>query len=237
MTKTQIVCHRGACRLAPENTVASGHMAAMLGGNIVELDLRQSRDGQVYVLHDATLERTTNGQGRIRDMDAADLDMLDAGAWFGSKFTGEPLPRFPAFLDALGGQVDFYIEVKDADPDKVAQAVLNAGLRDRCFTYSENADMRAAMRSAAPWMKRMVNWRDLNALDDARAVHDAQILEFHAPDLTEDRYAAARGLGLEVMVFTPLQDEAAFRRALTLNVDYLNIDYPELAYHLRKILQ
>ncbi|KAJ56246.1 hypothetical protein ACMU_10870 [Actibacterium mucosum KCTC 23349] len=237
MTKTQIVCHRGACRLAPENTIVSGHMAAMLGGNFIELDLRQSRDGELYVLHDLTLERTTNGQGRISDMDAVDLDTLDAGTWFSEEFAGEPLPRFSAFLETLSGVADFYIEVKQADPDAVAQAVLKAGLRDRCFTYSETPQMREAMRNAAPWMKRMVNWRDLQSIEDARAIHDAQIVEFHAPDLTGDRLDAARALGLEVMVFTPLRDEVTFRRALSLNVNYLNIDYPELAYHLRKVLQ
>lgn len=237
MSRTRIVCHRGACRHAPENTIAAGHVAAQLGGDIVELDLRQSRDGVLYVLHDATLERTTDGRGAIAATGSAVLDTLDAGGWFGPEYAGEPLPRFDAFLAALAPEVDFYVEVKEADPDDVAVAILAAGLAERCFTYSEDAGMRDAMRRAAPWLKRMVNWRDLGAIAEARHVHDAQILEFHAPDMTDERLEAARDEGLEVMVHTPLRDEAAFRRALSAGVDYLNIDYPQLAVHLRKVLQ
>jgi glycerophosphoryl diester phosphodiesterase len=91
--KTQIVYHRGACRHAPENTIASGLAAARLGGDIVELDVRQSRGGVLYVLHDAKVDRATNGTGAIAQMTSADLDRLDVGEWFGLAFTGERLPR------------------------------------------------------------------------------------------------------------------------------------------------
>ena len=229
---TQIVCHRGACMHAPENTVAAGLAAARLGGDIVELDVRQSRDGVLYVLHDATLDRTTDGAGPIAETGRAELDRLDAGSWFGVEFAGEPLPRLDTFFDALSGCVDFYVEVKAADADAVADAITRAGLRQRCFTYSEDAEMRAAMRSAAPWLKRMVNWRDLDGIEEA---HDrgAAIVEFHVPDITKKRLAAARDTGLEVMVHTPLLDEPAFRDAIAAQVDYLNIDYPEIAARIR----
>ncbi len=112
----------------------------------------------------------------------------------------------------------------------------SAEIENRCFTYSETADMRAAMRTAAPWLKRMVNWRDLTAISQA---HDrgAAILEFHAPDFRPDRLAEARAEGLEIMVHTPCDDRDAFRTALTARVEYLNIDYPEIAAQLRSDLQ
>jgi glycerophosphoryl diester phosphodiesterase len=232
---TRIVCHRGACRHAPENTIASGLTAARLGGDIVELDVRQSRDGVLYVLHDATVDRTTDGAGAIAEMHSAELDRLDAGAWFGPEFSGEPLARLGAFFAALKDRTGFYVEVKVADADKVADAIRRAGIGDRCFTYSETADMRDAMRAAAPWLKRMVNWRDLRAIAEA---HDrgAAILEFHAPDFTAGRLAEARAEGLEIMVHTPLEDRAVFRAALAAGVEYLNIDYPDIAAQLRSEL-
>ncbi len=121
--KTQIVCHRGACRHAPENTIASGLAAARLGGDIVELDVRQSRDGVLYVLHDATVDRTTNGSGPIADLTSTEIDRLDAGTWFGPEFTDEPVPRLDRFFHVLKAQVGFYVEVKTADADAVADAI------------------------------------------------------------------------------------------------------------------
>ena len=77
---TRIVCHRGACRLAPENTLASARKAVAEGGDIIELDIRDSADGVPYVIHDALLDRTTNGRGYIAETDSAVLDTLDAGS-------------------------------------------------------------------------------------------------------------------------------------------------------------
>jgi glycerophosphoryl diester phosphodiesterase len=237
MSRTRIVCHRGACRVAPENTIASGLKARELGGDIVELDLRQSRDGVLYVLHDSTVDRTTNGSGAIAEMESAELDRLDAGDWFGSAFTGEPLPRFDRFLKELKAGLDFYVEVKSANADAVAAAIKSAGLAERCFTYSEQAGTRAAMREAAPWLKRMINWSNLIAISEARTVHDAQILEFHATDFTLERLAEVRDAGLEIMIHTPFADKAMFRLALEAGVEYLNIDFPEIVAPLREQIQ
>ena len=235
--KTRIVCHRGACRHAPENTIASSMAAARLGGDIVELDVQQSRDGVLYVLHDATVDRTTNGSGLITNMDSKDLDKLDAGSWFNRKFADERLPRLDDFFAALKDQLDFYIEVKNADPSAVAAAIRRAGIEQRCFTYSETATLRTGMRTAAPWLKRMINWRDLQHIAEAMTTHDASILEFHAQDLQPARLAEARALGLEIMVYTPRDDQTLFRTALSAKVDYLNIDYPDTVARLRDELQ
>ncbi len=229
---TRIVCHRGACRYAPENTIASGLAAASLGGDIVELDVRQSSDGVLYVLHDATLDRTTNGEGPIAQTHSRDLDRLDAGSWFSADFAGEPLPRLDVFFSELQERVDFYVEVKEADAATVADAVDQAGLRKRCITYSEDAGMRERMCAAAPWLKHMVNWRDLNTISETRNL-GTTILEFYVNDMTPDRLAEARDLGLEIMVHTPLLDETAFRRAIDARVEYLNIDYPDVADRIR----
>ncbi|ARE40344.1 Glycerophosphoryl diester phosphodiesterase [Rhodovulum sp. P5] len=234
---TRIVCHRGACRAAPENTIASGLAAAKLGGDIVELDVRQSRDGVLYVLHDETVDRTTPFHGAIAKMDSTTLDRLDAGAWYGPDFVGEPLPRLDAFFTALSPHVDFYVEVKAARPEDVAAAIRRAGLAERCFVYSETPSLRQGLREAAPWLKRMVNWRDLDHMAEARTAEDAQIIEFHAEDMTPDRLETAAELGLEIMVHTARLDPEAFAAALNAEAHYLNIDHIDLAIEMRSELQ
>ena len=88
----KIIGHRGACAVAPENTLISIRHAAQAGAKMVEVDVRLSADGIPIVLHDDTLERTTNGSGRAGDFRFAELRQLDAGYWKAPRFTGEPIP-------------------------------------------------------------------------------------------------------------------------------------------------
>jgi glycerophosphoryl diester phosphodiesterase len=94
----RLVGHRGAAALAPENTLAGFRAAAEAGVTGVEFDVRLAADGVPVVIHDATLERTTSGQGPVAAQTSALLGTLDAGAWFGPRFAGEPLPTLEATL-------------------------------------------------------------------------------------------------------------------------------------------
>jgi glycerophosphoryl diester phosphodiesterase len=94
----RVIGHRGAAGHAPENTLASFAKAAALGVRWVEFDVRLTGDGALVVFHDDTLERTTDGSGRVTDSTWAQINKLDAGAWFGRAFAGE---RVPALEDAL----------------------------------------------------------------------------------------------------------------------------------------
>ncbi len=233
---TRIVSHRGACREAPENTIVSGRRAAELGADIVELDVRESADGVLYVLHDATLDRTTNGRGPISRAQSRELDRLDAGAWFGPEFAGEPLPRLIDFLTELKPLLGFYVEVKAAAPWRLAAEFEAAGLGSGCIVYSENDELRAALRKALPRQLHMVNYRDHPDIEDARAA-GASVLEFHSIDMTTQLVSRARAQELEIMMHTPYRDETAFREAIAAGVDYLNIDYPATAVTLRREIQ
>ncbi len=97
----RVIGHRGAAGHAPENTLASFNKAARLGVRWVEFDVRLTGDGALMVFHDDTLERTTDGKGRVSDTTAAAMAKLDAGSWFGRAFVGEPVPTLEAALVAL----------------------------------------------------------------------------------------------------------------------------------------
>ena len=229
---TRIVCHRGACRLAPENTLASARKAVAEGGDIIELDIRDSADGVPYVIHDALLDRTTNGRGYIAETDSAVLDTLDAGSWFAADHAGEPVPRLAHFLETMREEAGFYLEFKHSDPVVVGDIVTQLDLRDQVFAYSESADQRAAISETLPWIKRMVNWRDIGDCAAARA-QGYQIIEFHAPDVLPERLAAACGNDLEIMIYTPLKDEGVFGAAISEKVQYMNTDYPAAVKQIR----
>ncbi len=96
------IAHRGASALYPENTLRAFIAAADLGADMCEFDVRMTRDGEVVVIHDATVNRTTNGRGRVAAMTAEALKRLDAGVRFGAEFRGEPIPTLAEVAAALG---------------------------------------------------------------------------------------------------------------------------------------
>ncbi len=100
---TRVIGHRGAAAHAPENTLAGIALAADLGVAMVEVDVKLSRDNVPLLMHDDTLERTTDGKGAVATTDYADLARLDAGSWFGSGFAGE---RMPTLAQALALMIE-----------------------------------------------------------------------------------------------------------------------------------
>ena len=118
-----VIAHRGASGQAPENTLASLYKAHDIGVNYVEFDVTLSADKQPVIFHDATLERTTNGQGVINEKTWADLKPLDAGSWFSPDYAGEPIPNLSQYLEALAETgLYFNLEIKPSQGDGLMTA-------------------------------------------------------------------------------------------------------------------
>ena len=94
-----LVAHRGASAVAPENTMSAFRRAIEAGADAVELDVQATSDGQLVVIHDSTLDRTTDGTGAVFETDAATIAGADAGSWFSPDFAGE---RVPTLEEVLG---------------------------------------------------------------------------------------------------------------------------------------
>lgn len=109
---TKIIAHRGASGYCPENTLAAVQEALNIGVDLIEIDIHLSKDGEVMVLHDISLDRTTNGKGDIEDYSFEELKALDAGSWFAEKYTGEKIPSLKEVLELCKGICAVLIEVK-----------------------------------------------------------------------------------------------------------------------------
>jgi glycerophosphoryl diester phosphodiesterase len=106
------IAHRGYRAKYPENTLIAFQAALDAGVQMIELDVALSRDRKLVVIHDATLERTTNGEGAVSDHTLEQLKQLDAGGWFHPRFAGERLPELSEVLDLAAGRVLINIEIK-----------------------------------------------------------------------------------------------------------------------------
>jgi glycerophosphoryl diester phosphodiesterase len=156
LTRRLVVAHRGASARAPENTVAAFELAVRLGADALELDVRLSADGIPIVLHDATLDRTTNGQGPSSGRPVAELQQLDAGARF-SRDGGRTFPfrgqgiRIPTLADVLLAfpEMPMLVEIKEVRAqDAVRRVLLEQSAVERCVIASAHAAALELFREA-----------------------------------------------------------------------------------------
>lgn len=122
-----VIAHRGASKAAPENTMAAFEQAVAMKSDMIELDTQRTKDGHFVVIHDRTLQRTTNGKGRVADHTLDELRTLDAGSWFDESFAGEPIPTLADVLKAMKSRCAVNIEIKNLPyPDEgVEQALVD----------------------------------------------------------------------------------------------------------------
>ncbi len=212
MRLPKVIGHRGARALAPENTLAGIRLAAEVGARCVEFDTKLTADGRCIVFHDETLERTTDGRGRVAATRYDDIAGLDAGAWFGARFAGERVPSLDAALDtlfALDLAADIEIKAcpgRESETGRAVAAEVAArwpACRAAPLITSFSPESLAAVRAAAPALPigllgfgLPADWRArLDALDCRVFV----CLHRH---LTRRKVATLREAGVTVVAFT-----------------------------------
>jgi glycerophosphoryl diester phosphodiesterase len=121
------IAHRGASGYAPENTHAAFARAISMGADATESDIRVSHDGELVLIHDATVTRTTDGRGPVADHTLDELRALDAGGWFAPAFAGERIPTLGELVEGFGRRVPLVLEIKDAEATvSVVSTIRNA---------------------------------------------------------------------------------------------------------------
>jgi glycerophosphoryl diester phosphodiesterase len=139
-----IFAHRGASLVAPENTLPAFDLAIQQSADAIELDVKLSLDQEIIVIHDQTVDRTTNGIGRVNQIPLADLQKLDAGTSFGDEFQGVYLPTLAEVFEKFGQQTYFNIELTNyASPTdqlaaRVAELVISTSMEKRVLFSSFN---------------------------------------------------------------------------------------------------
>ena len=227
MHQPKIIAHRGASGLAPENTMAAFQLAMDQHADGIELDVMLTKDGHLAVIHDDTVDRTTDGTGRVKDMTLAELQALNAGE-------GEKIPSLQDVLDEFGGRFLINIELKnyatpcDALPVAVANTLKGKTWLDSVIISSFNPFNLPRFRRRCPGVKlglltvpgkaNLWVWRLFR--------YDA--LHPHYEDVDQDLVAAVSARQRQVNVWT-VDDPDEIRRLAALGVDSLITNYPQAA--------
>ena len=223
--------HRGANAIAPENTLASLDSCIKYGVQWMECDVCISSDSVFYILHDWTLDRTTDGSGLIGERTSAYIDSLDAGSWFGEAWAGQRVPRFAEILrKAREGNVGITIDYRSGDLRKLLDLIAAEDMTDRCcFTFSDEDDA-LEFRRIAPEIKTLQAYvRDAGDFDRVVGKLSPDIAVFWMDSLDASLVAKCRERGIKVLgLALGLDDKSALnQKAVDLGIDVIATDRPE----------
>lgn len=133
-SNVMIIAHRGGAQLAPENTMAAFHKALLLKADMIELDVRLTADNEVVVMHDLTLNRTTDLKGSVSNKNLSEIQEADAGSWFSRDYKGERIPMLEQVLVLISGKCKLLIELKASANDGRLEKEI-AGLINKYNAY------------------------------------------------------------------------------------------------------
>ena len=223
----EIVCHKGANEYAPENTFAAAQRCIEWGADYVEIDVWTSRDGVFYLMHDATVDRTTNGTGHLLALNSDEIDKLDAGSWFGPQYASERVPRLEEFLRWIKGKARVFIDVKFAHPQHLIDLLHATGMADTCFLWSGTDRIMQLFRALDPTLALMINVCSADEVVGAADRYQAQIVGVSLQDMNEALVDACRPRGIKIMVTHFEKDTEAFRRIIEGDIDMVNLDHAD----------
>ncbi|MEZ0396933.1 MAG: glycerophosphodiester phosphodiesterase family protein [Anaerolineales bacterium] len=236
-----VIAHRGASAHAPENTLAAFELALQQGADALEFDVKLTGDGRVVILHDQTVDRTTDGRGDLRTFSLAALRELDAGVRFSERFRGERVPTLEEVFEAFGRRVLMNIELTnyaapfDALVPSVVTLVRRFGLEKRVlFSSFFPHNLRRAKRLLPEVPCGLLTWAGWMGGWGRTIGFRSRLYQAVHPNLRDvdaglvRRFQAA---GRRVHVWT-VNAEADFRRMFAAGVDGVFTDDPPLALHL-----
>lgn len=224
-----VIAHRGEHRSHPENTLEAIEGAIRAGADLVEMDVRRSSDGQYLLMHDATVDRMTDGKGRVSEKTWAELSSLKVADKARTNAVPSRIPRLEQALDACRGRIQVYLDFKAGDPAEVVKILKQAGMESRVWVYDHPG-------GAARWRKvlpsvRMILSPPAEACRDEEALR--QFVSQYRPEVVDqapsrDFVGWCRDLGVRVWPDIQRADERPgyWERFLGLGVDGVQTDHP-----------
>lgn len=220
-----VIAHRGDHVKMPENTVAAVEAAIRSGVDYVELDLRTTKDGQLVLSHDGTVDRMTNGKGKVRDFTFEEIRKLKVG-----KEGNYRIPTFREILKACKGRMNIYLDFKDADPGETYRQIKVAGMEKQVVVYLNREEQYGQWKKVAPAMPLMSSIPDqIKTPQQLRAFLDMAKLEVLDNVYDTALQAVVREKGIALWLDVESEDEGpkTWDQALSQSIQGVQTDHPE----------
>jgi glycerophosphoryl diester phosphodiesterase len=222
----EIVCHKGANAVAPENTYAAAQQAIDWGADTVEIDVWTTRDGEMVLMHDAKVDRTTDGVGHVVALTTDQIAALDAGSWFDPRFAGEPVPLLRDFLPWIKGRAHVFIDVKFAHPQQLLDLLQKTGMHDEVFLWSGSDELMGLFHELDPSIALKANVKSPKEVAAAHKALGARIVEVGLDHINDALVIACRDRGMKLMIYE--KKPQAFPEVIAWQPDMVNLDHADL---------
>lgn len=221
----KITAHRGSSKYAPENTLAAIDVAIKNGSDFAEVDIQETKDGEIVILHDKNLSRTTGLDKNIWEVTLDEIKELDAGIWFNEKFKGSRIPTLEELIDYSKGKIKLNIEIKTNGHEKtlipkLINLIKEKDVLDSCVVTSRDYNALQELEAIEPKIKTgyilyvtVKNLRNLNV--DFYSVEETYV--------TKEFIKLAHKIGREVHVWT-INEENDMEKFINLGVDNIITD-------------
>lgn len=232
------IAHRGATGYAPENTIAAFDKAIEMKADYIEMDIQRTKDGELVIIHDTSVDRTTDGTGYIKDLTSNQLRDLDAGSWKGDEFAGEKIPTFDEILDKYHGKIGILLELKAPELYPGIEESIAQELKDRNLDKPQNEKMiiQSFNFESMKKMNTLLPNVPIGVLTGSKAHTTPQALEefssyadYFNPSyglITEDLVNQVHSQGMKISSWTVRSQESA-DFLLEMKVDGIITDYPD----------
>lgn len=231
-TRPLITAHRGASGEAPENTLAAFHLALEQGAEMVELDVHLTAEGIPVVIHDHTVDRTTDGHGPVKGLTLAQVKALDAGGWFAPQYAGERIPTLDELLEWAKDRIPVSIEIKNGPvyypgiEDQVVNALRRHRMVHSAIVISFDHASVLRTKQICPEVLGGVLFACTPAVPSSLALHArADILLPHWSNLTREMVDEARSHDLAISPWV-IDDQEEMEWVLAHGVDAMATNYP-----------
>jgi glycerophosphoryl diester phosphodiesterase len=236
--KVDNIAHRGASAYAPENTIAAFDKAVEMKADYIEIDVQRSKDGKLVVIHDTTVDRTTDGSGKVGNLTFKELRNLDAGSWKSKQFAGAQIPTFDEILDRYHGKIGILIELKAPELYPGIEENIAGKLKERNLDKPQNEKIivQSFNHNSMKKMNELLPKVPIGVLTSSSADTTEQALQefstyadYFNPSygiVTPDLVNQVHSLGMKIGSWTVRSQEAA-NFLLNVGVDAIITDYPD----------
>jgi glycerophosphoryl diester phosphodiesterase len=231
--KIIVIAHRGDHVEVPENTLAAYEKAIQHGADFTEIDLRTTNDGELVIMHDASVDRMTNGKGKIKDLtfkEIKELKVTDKNKPGSKEYN---IPSFQEVLDVCKGKIGIYLDFKDADPAKVYPLIKAAGMEKTMVVYLNKEEQYEQWKKAAPQMPLMSSPPD-SAKEKLLLAHflgqkSISAMDGSLSDYTDDMLLTAKNNNVAIWLDVQSSDEgpATWDPVLQKGIKGVQTDHPE----------
>jgi glycerophosphoryl diester phosphodiesterase len=238
-SQVQVIAHRGEHLHNPENTLAAIRGAIAAGADYVELDVRTTRDGHLVLMHDDTLDRTTDGHGKVARFSLAQISQLKVKPVGNTDPADLRVPTFEQALQLAHGHIHVYVDCKDLTPASLATALKQTHMTTSVVVYGDDPFL-ADVHRLAPALRVMPEADDPATLDRLAASLDLKILAFDADDFNDPTILAARHKHLDIFVdrLDAFDSEVYWAKAIESGATGIQTNHPAdlIAYLARRHL-